>query len=386
MDLLKRHPCLMEVVLVPFGPLLTALAEIRDPRRQQGQRYSMSHLLLFSVLAVLTGATSYQKIITFIAVQRDRLNTAFGAGFRRAPAVNTLRSLFLALDRDDLESAFRRHARELNGAVQVTGKRTIALDGKTLRGSFDHLNDRAAAHVLSAFASDAALILAHLEVAGSPGEIAAVPTLITELGLTGVLFTADALHCQKDAFTRAAETGNALLVQVKRNQPTLYDRLAGLCAEHRPFDSHETVDRRRHGRQEHRLVEVFDTAEHLDAEWQPLIACVARVSRLTFEKDTRSGLWPSREEIGCYACQIRLDAETLARAVRSHWGIENQDHYVRDVTLGEDGSRIRQKPGGMARVRSAALNILRANGVQNVSQALYVNALSLDRLLALGSS
>jgi hypothetical protein len=68
------------------------------------------------------------------------------------------------------------------------------------------------------------------------------------------------------------------------------------------------------------------------------------------------------------------------------WGIENRDHYVRDVTLGEDGSRIRHRPGGMACIRSAALNILRANGVQNVSQALYINALNLDRLLALGSS
>jgi predicted transposase YbfD/YdcC len=376
----------MEVTQMPFGPLLAALAAIRDPRRPQGQRYSLSHLLLFSVLAVLAGATSYQKIITFIAVQRDRLNTAFGTGLRRAPAVNTLRSLFLTLDRDDLEGAFRRHAQELNGAVPVTGKRTIALDGKTLRGSFDRLNDRAAAHVLSAFASDAALILGHLEVVGSPGEIAAVPTLMKELGLTGVLFTADALHCQKDAFTQAAATGNALLVRVKDNQPTLHDRLTTLCASQQPFDSFETVDRRRHGRQEHRLVEIFDTAGHLDAEWQPLITCVARVSRLSFEKDTRSGLWPSREEIGCYACQIRLDATTLARAVRAHWGIENRDHYVRDVTLGEDASRIRQKPGAMARIRSAALNILRANGVQNVSQALYVNALNLDRLLALGSS
>jgi hypothetical protein len=119
----------------------------------------------------------------------------------------------------------------------------------------------------------------------------------------------------------------------------------------------------------------------LNAEWQPLIACV---SRLTFEKDTRSGLWPSREEIGYYACQIRLDAET--RAVRSHWGIENRDHYVRDVTLGEDDSRIRQRPGAMARIRSAALNILRAKDIQNVSQALYVNALNFDQLLALGSS
>src|SRR3954469_16018869 len=285
---------------MPFGPLLAALEGIHDPRRPQGQRYNLSHLLLFSVLAVLAGATSYQKIITFIAVQRDRLNAAFGAGLRRAPAVNTLRRLF---ERDDLEAAFRRYAQELNGTVQVTGKRTIALDGKTLRGSFDYLNDRKAAHVLSAFASDAALILAHQEVAGAPGEIPAVPTLITELGVSGVLFTADALHCQKDSFTRSAETDNGLLVRVKDNQPTLHETLTRLCAEHHPFDSHETVDRRRHGRQEHRLVEVFDTAGQLDAEWQPLIACVARVSRLTFEKDTRSGLWPSREEIGCYACQ-----------------------------------------------------------------------------------
>src|SRR3954454_15169110 len=233
----------MRVALMPFGPLLAALAEIRDPRRPQGQRYSLKHLLLFSVLAVLAvlaGATSYQKIITFIAVQRDRLNAAFGVGFRRAPAVNTLRHVFRTLGRDDLEAAFRRHADELNGTLRVTGKRTIALDGKALRGSFDHLNDQQAAHVLSAFASDAALILAHLEVAGSPGEIPAVPTLMKELGLTDVLFTADALHCQKDAFKRAAETGNALLVQVKRNQPTLYDRLAGLCARQQPLDSHET--------------------------------------------------------------------------------------------------------------------------------------------------
>src|SRR3954463_16165434 len=222
---------------MPFGPLLAALEGIHDPRRPQGQRYNLSHLLLFSVLAVLAGATSYQKIITFIAVQRDRLNAAFGAGLRRAPAVNTLRRLF---ERDDLEAAFRRYAQELNGTVQVTGKRTIALDGKTLRGSFDYLNDRKAAHVLSAFASDAALILAHHEVAGAPGEIPAVPTLITELGVSGVLFTADALHCQKDSFTRAAETDNGLLVQVKQNQPTLHDTLAKLCAEHHPFDSHET--------------------------------------------------------------------------------------------------------------------------------------------------
>src|SRR5215207_3681394 len=347
----------MGVALMPFGPLLAALAEIRDPRRPQGQRYSLRHLLLFSVLAVLAGAFSYQGIITFVALQRERLNAAFGACFRRAPAVNTLRHLFLALGRDDLEAAFRP-ARGLSTCTMPAAMRTIALDGKTLRGSVDHLNDRQAAHLLSAFASDAALILAHQELAGAPDEIAAVPKLMAELGVTGVLFTADALHCQKDGFAQAAATSKALLVRIKENQPTLYATLAGLCAEQRPFDSYETVDRGRHGRQEHRRVEVFDTTGQLDAPWQTLIACVARVSRLTYTKNTRSGLWPTREEVGYYPCQTRHDAKFLARAIRAHWGIENRAHYVRDVTLGEDGSRIRVRPGIMARIRSVALNIL----------------------------
>jgi hypothetical protein len=191
-----------EAAMVPFACLLAALEEIPDPRRPQGRRYPTALLVLVSVLATLAGATSYQSIITFIDIQRERLNAAFGACLRRAPAVNTLRNLFLALDPDTLEAAFRRHAQHLSAVAVPDGRRTIALDGKTLRGSFDHLNDQTAAHGLSAFASDAALILAHQEIAGSPDEIPAVPTLIAELGLTGVLFTVDALHCQKGGGAR----------------------------------------------------------------------------------------------------------------------------------------------------------------------------------------
>ncbi len=121
--------------------------------------------------------------------------------------MNTLRHLFLALGGGNLEAAFRRHAGDLNARPAAETLRTVALDGKTLRGSFDHLTDCKAVHVLSAFASDAALILAHQELAGAPDEVAAVPRLMAELGLTGVLFTADALHCQKDAFAQAAATG-----------------------------------------------------------------------------------------------------------------------------------------------------------------------------------
>src|SRR5690242_6392370 len=142
--------------MVPFAGLLAALKWIPDPRRRQGRRYGLAPLLLFSVLAVLTGATSYRRIRLFIGVHRERLNATFGARFRRAPAVNTLRTLFHELEPAEVEAAFRRHAEQLDDAPTSPGRRVIALDGKTLRGSFDHLEDQAAAQVLSAFASDAA--------------------------------------------------------------------------------------------------------------------------------------------------------------------------------------------------------------------------------------
>ena len=191
--------------MAPLAPLLAALNTVHDPRRAQGRRYALPPLLLFSVLAVLAGATSYRRIRLLIGAHRERLNATFGAGFRRAPAVNTLRTLFHALDPAELEAAFRRHAGHLLGrAAAPPGRRFIALDGKTLRGSFDHLDDRAAAQVFSAFSGEAALILAHQEIAGGD-EVAAARALIGQLGLSGVLFTADALHCQKNVRRRGRD-------------------------------------------------------------------------------------------------------------------------------------------------------------------------------------
>jgi hypothetical protein len=157
-----------------------------------------------------------------------------------------------------------------------------------------------------------------------------------------------------------------------------------LCAEREPLDRHETTDRGRHGRQERRRVEVFDVEGRLPPGWRRTIARAARVSRSCWCKDTRTGLWRPRHEVAYYVSQARLDAAGFGRAVRAHWGIENRNHHVRDRVLGEDDSRIRRRPGVFARLRSFALNVLRANGVTNVSEAVYVNALSLDRLLAYG--
>ena len=145
--------------MAAFSPLLDVLADVPDPRRAQGQLYKLPHVLLFAILAIVTGCNSYRGIVTFIAVHRRRLNATFGLNWRRAPAHTAVRYILQGLDPAMVERAFRRHAALLQVASERQGQGSIALDGKTLRGSFDKFNDRAAAQVLSAFATDTALVL-----------------------------------------------------------------------------------------------------------------------------------------------------------------------------------------------------------------------------------
>ena len=180
----------------------------------------------------------------------------------------------------------------------------------------------------------------------------------------------------KKTFEMAKDTGSFLVAQVKANQQTLHDGIEAICAVDPPADRAETVDRNRHGRQEYRRVETFDVAGRLGPYWDGLIVAAVRVTRLTWHKDTPSGLWHPTNETSFFASQIRLSATAIGAAIRQHWGIENRSHYVRDVTFFEDHSRIRNKPGHFARFRTFALNILRANGTTNVSRELYLNALN----------
>ena len=188
--------------MAAFTPLLDLLAEIPDPRRPQGQLYKLPYVLLFSILAIVTGCNSYRGIVTFIDVHRRKLNAACGLTWRRAPAHTAIRYILQGIDPAAVEAVFRRHAALLQTARGTTGQGSIALDGKTLRGSFDNFRDRAAVQVLSAFATDTSLVLAHVDIAEKSNEIPAAQTLLAELGVAaGAIVTLDALHCQKNIST-----------------------------------------------------------------------------------------------------------------------------------------------------------------------------------------
>ena len=178
--------------------LLSQLLSVLDPRRKQGQRYSLPHVLLFEILAVLCGATSYRKMQRFMHAHRERLNESFGLTWKRAPAHTTIRDIIRGLDEHGVEQAFRGHGRSLIEHDGCEGEGLyVAVDGKVLRGSFDHLEDRRAAQVLSAFCQGQHIILAHETIASKSNEIPAAQRLIGELGLERCVYTLDALHCQK---------------------------------------------------------------------------------------------------------------------------------------------------------------------------------------------
>jgi len=180
-----------------FDRLIDLLREIPDPRRAEGKLYQLPYVLLFSILAVVTGGNSYRSIETFIRVHRRRLNAAFGLRWKRAPAHTAIRYILQGLDPQTVEQAFRHHAAGLLHAATDPSQRIIALDGKTLRGSFDNFNDRNAAQLLHAFDTEAGLVLAHVDIEEKSNEIPAAQRLLGELKVAHCVVTLDALHCQK---------------------------------------------------------------------------------------------------------------------------------------------------------------------------------------------
>jgi hypothetical protein len=176
--------------------LLEILRQIPDHRRAEGKRFDLATVLLFTILGMIAGANSYRQIHDFIRIHRQRLNEAFGLSLRYAPSYTGLRGILQRVNSSALEAAFRAHAAALAAAPE--GLVAIAVDGKTLRGSFDAFADRKAAHMLSALRQCDRIVLGHMMVEEKSNEIPSAPELIEALGLRGCVFTLDAAHCQKN--------------------------------------------------------------------------------------------------------------------------------------------------------------------------------------------
>ncbi len=175
----------------------------------------------------------------------------------------------------------------------------------------------------------------------------------------------------KKHFEAAAQANIALIVGVKDNQPTLHQQIQEVSATTTPLGSVHSHDKGRN-RDERRTVTIFDPANKLaDTDWHPHVATVIRVERDVYTRNAKTGLLRHSTETAFYVSNTPVSAPRAAEAIRAHWRIEDTSHYSRDVTSGEDRSRIRTNPGVFARLRSFAFNILKANQTDTLSQDRY---------------
>lgn len=175
-----------------------------------------------------------------------------------------------------------------------------------------------------------------------------------------------------------------MITQIKENQGELYRESQMACSDLPPLSVFISPVEKARNRIEQREAAVFNVKSYLieSDEWNTFIACVIQIKRQTEIFNTKAKAWKIRKETAYYAASHLHDAQTFAAYIRGHWETENKNHYVRDVVLKEDASRIRTSPGVFARMRSFALNILRTNKVKNIQEAVYENALNFDNVLA----
>jgi predicted transposase YbfD/YdcC len=233
---------------------------------------------------------------------------------------------------------------------------TIAIDGKTVRGSGN--GGETAIHMVSAFATELGLVLGQEKVASKSNEITAIPELLDALYLKGFLVSIDAMGCQKNIARQITDKGGDYLLAVKGNQPTLLDAI-----ETTFIDQHEAegVDRqsyveKSHGRIVGQIASVLPANGIVNLNDWPECKTIGRIDSIRKVGDKESDL-----ERRYYISSRELSAEQLAAAARAHWGIENRLHWVLDVSFGEDGSTLRKDnaPQNLSLLKKIVLNLIR---------------------------
>jgi len=186
----------------------------------------------------------------------------------------------------------------------------------------------------------------------------------------------------KKTVETVVDTHNDLLVQLKRNQPSLHDAMVDYASTQAPKGTDSTHEVGKRNRIETRTASIWSLPKESGTKsWHDHFKTLVRIHRHVDRFDTKKKDWQTSEETAYYLCTRAINAVKANQVVRNHWGVENRTHYIRDTRMDEDASRIRKNPCIFALLRSFALNLLRFNKIDNISLALYDNALSLDRVL-----
>lgn len=338
--------------------LLTILRDVPDPRTGNAQRHELLDVLTIALVASICGCESSVEMADF-GEDREELFREFLSLENGLPSHDTFSRLFRLIDPQALSGAFGRFLEVLG----EDGAGVVAIDGKTLRRSFDRAAGKSALHVVTAFAADARLVIGQKAVAEGGNEITAARQLLELLDLKGALVTADAIHCQRETAEIVMARDGDYLFALKGNRPAMLAEVKRFFADPPPGSlswsettdaDHGRIETRRHA-VSHAVGWLFSDRRYPDEPQMPGLATLAMV-QCEVERDGKT-LRSTRY----YLSSARLSAERFAAAVRAHWAIENGVHWVLDTAFDEDRARTRKDHGAenLAIIRKLALNVLK---------------------------
>lgn len=340
---------------IPHAPFLEIFAAIPDPRINRQKKHRLLDIFVLTLCAVLTGADHWTEIEQYGHAKLEWLRR-FIPLENGVPSHDTIGRVFALIDPDAFANCFLEWVSTICPLCNL-----IAIDGKTLRGSYDRTKGKAAIHMISAWAVKNRVLLGQTKTEEKSNEITAIPELLRMLDLRGCIVSIDAMGCQKKIARQITEAGGDYVLGLKKNQGKLYKEVEEFffCAQRDNFSDmemsyHKTVDKD-HGRIETR--EYWLVAEgSFDGrkDWGGLKAVGMVRSRREVD-----GV-PS-DDVRYYICSRVMSGAEYADVVRGHWGIENSLHWVLDVVFGEDASRVRlgHASENLSMVRRIALNLLR---------------------------
>ena len=336
-------------------------ADLPDPRGRQGRQHRLDAMLGIAMCAVICGAEGWSEVALFGRAKRQWFQTFLDLP-NGIPSHDTFGRVFAALDPEAFERCFMAWTAAI---ADGSGGELLAIDGKTIRRSFDRASKKSALHMISAWAHDNRLVFGQLATEAKGNEITAIPKLLALLDLRDAMVTIDAIGCQKAIAGQIIEQGGDYVLQIKGNHPTLHEEVKFLFDEaiehdfqHMEYASHERTEAD-HGRIETRRT--WTTAEvdwfREGDEWAGLrsFACVESRRQIKGTDEV------SVERRYYLSSLDGTDAKLLADVCRGHWGVENRLHWSLDVSFGEDQSRIRQGHAAenFSRLRRMALNLLK---------------------------
>lgn len=336
---------------------LEAFSEVEDPRQFWKVLHPLKEILFLVLCAVISGFTDFSDIEVYGKERMDYLRRflPFKAGI---PSHDTLDRVFRRINPTSFQTCFIQWV----ASLQTEIREIIAIDGKTLRGSFDQ--EHSAIHMVSAWASTQRLVLGQEKTEEKSNEIKAIPKLLELLSLKGAIVTIDAMGCQKAIARQIVEQGGDYVLALKGNHPELHNDIAEFFQaqekeqfHHSHADTHNTLEKG-HGRVEKRFYVSTSDIEWLKErhpEWKDLQSIVMAVSQRSFPDGKNT------QETRYYLSSLPQDAKQAGEAIREHWGIENKVHWVLDVNFGDDSSRLRKDyaPQNLHVIKQAALNLIR---------------------------